>query len=817
VRIRLFEDWGVGLNDDVLARAMAGLGLTEDEPVIDGVRVWHLQSPFISVGQAIDRWERASWDDYGPRLLISRDTMAQLSGDDIPRLLTLLQRPPVQAAVTVEWWLDAPERAYDTELFQRVWRRPPRIGLLPDPKSQSLHKLLTGIAEQHGASLYTVGAGRDGCDLLLVPHPARHTAKLLKEYPVYTSLAVSNVDWPLRWTLGALQAGCHASGMVFLGAKENWAEWLDRFLSAQHVPIDRACQKAATGKPAALHATRAFLEASSPVVRRRVRTTDAASEILYFSTRHAEPLPTHRILVAEVGAGGFRAGEPQTVSVKIAPAIFRGPLPFPDKDLAYEPEGCALTVVLAEPRQLAEPVVGRLMLPPSGPSPECRLTVTPREVGHFHGRVLILHRNRVLQTGLLTGSVTALEDLGPAEPAKFAIEAVLRQDLSDLYDRNAFDAAILLNRYEDGTPTRTVVSADRAYVREMADVLEPTGQILKFLDGATRMEVSDCRQLLFRLAHQGVLLRDAIIDTTPRLATARRLQIVAAKPEAYLPVEFCYDGDAPDDGADLCSGFHADACPGCTRPVTSDLICPMAFWGLSKVIERHLHDPDVPYETGWSIAPEPTLAGKVLGHFAGSVLAASDRADEHAGTIKVANLQQMLKDTIPDAQAITSWKNWVVALAGWSHDSKPASLLVALPHTREADEDEEAGVAALEIAASDRLRLSVINENHVGPRKAVVLLLGCGTAGARDQANRFASRFVRKGAKVVMATTTAVLGRHAVPVALCLAEGLTEAARDGSGLGEVVRDMRRRFLRQDVPMGLAVVCYGDADWILGAE
>lgn len=65
-----------------------------------------------------------------------------------------------------------------------------------------------------------------------------------------------------------------------------------------------------------------------------------------------------------------------------------------------------------------------------------------------------------------------------------------------------------------------------------------------------------------------------------------------------------------------------------------------------------------------------------------------------------------------------------------------------------------------------------------------------------------------------MATTTAVLGRHAVPVAGCLVEGLTEAAKSGIGLGEVVRDMRRRFLRQDVP---AVVCYGDADWILGAE
>lgn len=177
----------------------------------------------------------------------------------------------------------------------------------------------------------------------------------------------------------------------------------------------------------------------------------------------------------------------------------------------------------------------------------------------------------------------------------------------------------------------------------------------------------------------------------------------------------------------------------------------------------------------------------------------------------------MLHDTIPDAKTVTSWRDWVVTLAGWSHDSEPASLLVALSHTREADEDEDAGVPALEIAASDRLRLSVIKEAHVGPRKAVVLLLGCGTAGARNDANRFASRFMKKGAKVVMATTTAVLGRHAVPVAGCLVEGLTEAAKSGTGLGEVVRDMRRRFLRQDVPMGLAVVCYGDADWIFGAE
>jgi hypothetical protein len=81
---------------------------------------------------------------------------------------------------------------------------------------------------------------------------------------------------------------------------------------------------------------------------------------------------------------------------------------------------------------------------------------------------------------------------------------------------------------------------------------------------------------------------------------------------------------------------------------------------------------------------------------------------------------------------------------------------------------------------------------------------------------RFPGLFRRAGAEIVFATLTEVLGRHAAPMAAALAEEIAGAWRRGPvPAGEVLLRVRRQGLAGGMPAVLAIVAYGDADWLLG--
>jgi hypothetical protein len=101
-----------------------------------------------------------------------------------------------------------------------------------------------------------------------------------------------------------------------------------------------------------------------------------------------------------------------------------------------------------------------------------------------------------------------------------------------------------------------------------------------------------------------------------------------------------------------------------------------------------------------------------------------------------------------------------------------------------------------------------------GDKDYVVVLLGCDTAHTEIPYQGMVREFRGSGARVVVSTVNAILGRHAVPVAKELLEILKSGSVADRSMGDALRELRRRALADGYPMVLSVVAFGDADWVL---
>jgi hypothetical protein len=71
---------------------------------------------------------------------------------------------------------------------------------------------------------------------------------------------------------------------------------------------------------------------------------------------------------------------------------------------------------------------------------------------------------------------------------------------------------------------------------------------------------------------------------------------------------------------------------------------------------------------------------------------------------------------------------------------------------------------------------------------------------------------------VVIGTLTPILGRHAAPVANALIEQLDQfwdGGRPAVTIGDALTNVRRKFMADGLPVGLTLVAFGDADWLVG--
>jgi hypothetical protein len=525
----------------------------------------------------------------------------------------------------------------------------------------------------------------------------------------------------------------------------------------------------------------------------------------------------------------FQPATAHAIEVRIGPLRdaewLAATAPFPEE--ALEPDQPhELTVVLTEPHLLPAPQVATIDLPVVGTSTTAIFTLTTApDTATVDARLIVLSGNRVLQTARLPA------EIGPARGAQRRAvsepEVVIAPAISAIADRRTFGAAFLVNRSLDGKPRATAVAGKNVgMVNLSSDTISAALKKLsirlnEIVDapndfGAIDSEASE--ELLTFLAFHGAKMRTALVTDSPGLDDVLKdpencLQVVSAKADAYFPFEFAYEFHSPQPGARLCPRAVATlrSTDGndllCAEEHGPEVVCPTGFWGLHRVIERHAYQPAEHVPASFLVRSTPTRNQRLI-KLGSAVFGASQRVDEvvPGGTQAVADA---LAAGGPYTQVVR-WDDWRTAA---SAASAPA-LLMLLPHTAYDDSLEAFG---LEIGADDvayDFDGCLPSDEH----PVIVVLLGCETARAGELSyETFPAQLRYAGAEIVIATLTDVLGRHASPIANRLTRELSrQRPTDAQGMGEVMLKLRRNLVADGLLPVLALACFGDADWLVGA-
>ncbi len=466
-----------------------------------------------------------------------------------------------------------------------------------------------------------------------------------------------------------------------------------------------------------------------------------------------------------------------------------------------------LTAVLVPLEPHGRPSRADLRVPRHGRSSDAHLELDlPPGTRDVSARLLLVHRNRVLQTAVLSGVVG-----GPAALTEYTL---VHPTLTDLRRRRPFDATVVANHTAAGRPglmahrDGATTNVDVPVMRELEPVVSHLSDVLvraadlrpRAGDRPGEAEVA----LLVELALWGRdlhgFLKRYLLPFGERL---ERLQLVTARSAAFLPLELAYTRYAPRTGAALCPSWLAggEGCgPSCgDGPTDRSIVCPAAFLGMHATIERqYLDDLGPGGERQVLTTATPTRRRRRL-TVTRAALGASRK-------VTAADVAATLDALGAEAHRASTWAEWEATLAAADTD-----LLVLMPHT-----DETA--LTMEIS-STTLRRGELEVTHVtGARdvRPVVLLLGCDTTGSVVNPGGFATRFLENDAAVVVSSLAKVRGAHAARLAQRLVTDLRAAAADRrrTPLGDLVTAWRRAAVAEGWPVALALTAYGDADWTI---
>jgi hypothetical protein len=303
------------------------------------------------------------------------------------------------------------------------------------------------------------------------------------------------------------------------------------------------------------------------------------------------------------------------------------------------------------------------------------------------------------------------------------------------------------------------------------------------------------------------------------MAASKSIQVIATRAEARLPVEFIYDREAPTSTAPLCpkaraalpSGTCTHTCPPGDEQA---VICPFAFWGMSRVIERHAHRAKYTQALGaidFAMQAEPTSTRPRMRVLREGLLAATDRVRQSVPGA-VDGLRSTIDGATDESATIaTSWAEWCNAVSAGS-----PSLLALIVHTEPVAPGDT--MARMEIGTQEWLASVDIKPSHIrghGGDPPLVLLLGCETGAPDVSFLGFVAEMRYRGAGIVVSAGSKIHAAHAVPTLEAFVKELSDmTAADGTQFGEVMRRIRCALVAKDLPMVLCLTAYGDADWLL---
>ena len=512
------------------------------------------------------------------------------------------------------------------------------------------------------------------------------------------------------------------------------------------------------------------------------------------------------------------------------------------------PEGgpLYLDVLFWEPQASPKVQVAQLILPPQGDSGFAMFPFrTAENQSVFSARIAVYHRNRNLQTGLLQGTVG-----DEAAQLSFNLDAAPLTKFVGLTDRAGVDASMIINDDASGNKQTYLYANGQASVADVSDeqpsplsanvnpgtyeslsgITEVLGRAITRItdkpDDYKDLSKDGSRTLLLELAQHGSALRTRLRKHTEMadlFDNIHYIQIVSAHLNAFFPVEYLYDGVPPRDTATVCDNTDtkvvSDAilsgtCCGAYEKNKSGTICPLKFWSLTKVIERHAHLTEHNQIGGqFQVRSYPVSArNRWIDPLRCAVLAASQDAaaeDKDAVTKLCTDVNAVLRNEVVP---VTNWDS----LEKGIEKTRP-KLLILLPH-----HEYEGGFNFLEIGG-DKLKSALIGEQYVhAPEDAearpVVLLIGCKTNLAKVELEGFVPTFQDAGAEIIVSTIATILGRHAAPTAAAIVEEMKKLENNANAtFGDVMLAVRRRLLAKGIPMVLGLTSYGDADSRIRAE
>lgn len=467
------------------------------------------------------------------------------------------------------------------------------------------------------------------------------------------------------------------------------------------------------------------------------------------------------------------------------------------------------------------PAFRALTLPPTGPSSVARFElVIPPDVPEFRARLAIVEPPaRILQTLEYRVLVTA-------SAATDGASMWLRVETSprdlDLLDgaRSAVPISFIVNEDSRAEHLITAIKSGEALTVPLASFENLVSNLAKALDAfadgqkAGGIGEGESLKLLRKVADKGVQLREALVAQwgASSLSTAKRIQLVSADVNMMLPLEVCYDGPAPSQKARLCRRAKTLLKRGatrCTCKPSPGVVCPLRFWGLSRIVERHGPIPEV------AKALDNSKTGAIAdragpGHVVdvgGPVLWVMDAIVDSGGDGDTLDVRQKLSTRLKgrlkkDLVEADTWKQWRQSV------KQGPRIIAAVVHHG----DDEL------VLDDESLGLGQVDQSLVGSASPIVVLLGCRTQAGGGSSFQPAFRFKIANVPVVVATQSLVIGQFAARCAQEVVMGLrAQRGRRAIPLGDFLRATRGRLLAKGLTVALSIVALGDADYLVGKE
>ena len=463
-----------------------------------------------------------------------------------------------------------------------------------------------------------------------------------------------------------------------------------------------------------------------------------------------------------------------------------------ESEVVYGSDDVADLVVMLTPTQ---PVVGTptchaLRLPRHGDSEVVGLDwIVPADAARATAQLVLLQGPRVLALAELSGEVGG------------KVALVSRQAIgsADSWQTpSTIERAIILDTASDGRSI--LIDPASAEVRLFSDLTQLGEELCAAFGAAPALKkpkpdtlASGGLKILIKAARVGVRLRRVLKPLLGDWADAKHLQVVTGGSPIQLPLELLYDLPTPRDGAVLCPTWvdQGSCGPDCGGDDPGAIVCPAAFWGLNRVIERHYWVKG--RGEAWLCEPAPNQEHARL-TLDGTLLAASVKVSDDV-------LAQTALDQFPRC---STWADWRLRLA----DPPGEGLLILLPH----NEDHALEISQTWLEEGDVDKPYVIGTST--DRRPLVVLLGCETAGSPSDLYGCGSYFLGADAAVVLGTLASVDATVAAWLASMIVGILREPSVAGRSIGEVMTELRRAALRKNMVSALALTAYGDSRWVV---